>query len=88
MTVKNWLGHEELKTTENYIHYAEMYYNQYKHSWIHHALRSHKNGGGKHEGLQSKAWGRNQGFLATLPGFSPYGQSGPAERHTDQQEKK
>ena len=79
MTVKNWLGHEELKTTENYIHYAEMYYNQYKHSWIHHALRSHKNGGGKHEGLQNKAQGRNQRFLATLPGFSPYRQSGPAE---------
>ena len=42
-TIKNWLGHTNLKTTENYIHYAEMYYNQYPKSWIHDALRSQDN---------------------------------------------
>jgi len=43
--VKNWLGHSKLKVTEGYIQFAEQYYKQYPHSWIHHALRSHKNRG-------------------------------------------
>ncbi len=82
MTVKNWLGHEEINTTENYIHYAEMYYNQHPVSWIHHALRSQKIRRGKHEGLLCKAPERNQRFLATLPVFSPVSCSGPAEIRT------
>ena len=48
--VKNWLGHENQKTTDSYVHYAEMYYNQYPKSWIQNALRSHsKNVRGKQQ---------------------------------------
>jgi hypothetical protein len=39
--IKNWLGHEDQKTTDNYVSFAEMYYNQYPKSWIQNALRSH-----------------------------------------------
>ncbi|UCD13431.1 MAG: site-specific integrase [Thermoplasmatales archaeon] len=78
-TVKNWLGHTDLKTTESYIHYAEMYYNQYKKSWIHDALRSQIIRRGKHKGLQSKYLTTNCRNLATLRQFSPVRQSGPAE---------
>lgn len=76
--VKNWLGHEDLKTTEGYIHFADLYYRQYPYSWLKHALRPSYRGG-KHEPLQSKGWGRNQRFSASLPEISPYGLSGPAE---------
>jgi len=47
--VKNWLGHDEQDTTDKYVHFAEMYYNQYPKSWIHNALRSHNNVRGKHK---------------------------------------
>ena len=41
-SVKNWLGHTNIKVTENYIYNAEMYFNQCPKSWIHTALRSHR----------------------------------------------
>jgi len=44
-TVRNWLGHSDLRTTETYISHADQYYRSYNHSWIHHALRSHKKRG-------------------------------------------
>ncbi len=81
-SVKNWLGHTDLKTTESYIHYAEMYYNQCKMSWIQNALRSHKIRRGKHEGLQSKRLMTNCQNKATLPNFSPVERYGPAEIRT------
>jgi len=80
--VKNWLGHEDLKTTEGYIHFADLYYRQYPYSWLKHALRPHKSvtyRGGKHEALQSKGSGRNRRFLASLPEITPYDIDGPAE---------
>ena len=52
--VKNWLGHTNIRVTETYIHFAEMYFNQHSKSWIHDALRSYKNCvRGKHEKNQS-----------------------------------
>lgn len=73
--VKNWLGHDEQDTTYNYVHFAEMYYNQYPKSWIHNALRSlTKNVGGKH--MEKTRVCKNR---ATLPRFSPVGLYGPAE---------
>jgi integrase len=39
-TVRNWLGHTSIKTTETYIQYAEQYYSQCKESWIKRAMRS------------------------------------------------
>jgi len=88
--VKNWLGHEDLKTTEGYIHFADLYYRQYPYSWLKHALRPHKSvayRGGKHEALQSKGSGRNRRFLASLPEITPYNMDGPAEALGSQQEK-
>lgn len=41
-TVKNWLGHSDLRVTEAYIQHADQYFRSCPHSWIHHALRSHK----------------------------------------------
>jgi len=79
ITVKNWLGHTDIETTESYIHYAEMYYDQYPHSWLKHALRSHKIGRGKREALLCKCSTRNGKIWPILPKFSPVGQSGPAE---------
>lgn len=49
-TVKNWLGHEEIQTTENYIRYAEQYYNQLPVDWIGCALKPQNYLGGKHSG--------------------------------------
>ena len=40
--VKNWFGHEEIDTTDNYVNFAEMYYRQYKTSLSHDSLRSQK----------------------------------------------
>jgi integrase len=47
-TVKNWLGHTNMKTTEGYIRYAEQYYHELPVDWIACALKSHKNVRGKH----------------------------------------
>ena len=72
--VKNWLGHDELDTTDNYVHFAEMYYRQYKKSWIHNALRSPKKARGKHKRKTRVCQNK-----ATLLNFSPVGLYGPAE---------
>jgi len=65
-SVKNWLGHTNIKVTETYIHYAEMYYKQFPKSWIHYALRSHKNVSGQHKETEEFA------KIAQLsPQFSP-----------------
>lgn len=33
-TVRNWLGHEKITTTQSYIRYAEQYYRQLPEDWI------------------------------------------------------
>jgi len=49
-TVKNWMGHETIKTTEQYIKYAEQYYDLAPYSWIHRVLKHPKQkDGGKHD---------------------------------------
>ena len=73
-TVKYWLGHEEQETTDNYIHFAEQYYNQYPKSWIHDALRSHKFVRGQHHG-KTRVWQNRP----TLLSFSPRSKDGPAQ---------
>ena len=37
--VKNWLGHDKMSTTEDYIKYAEQYYREYPVDWISYTLR-------------------------------------------------
>lgn len=41
MPVKNWLGHEKIQTTMNYIQYAEQYYNQAPYDWLKRVLKYH-----------------------------------------------
>ncbi len=72
--IKNWLGHENQKTTDNYVHYADMYYNQYPKSWIHEALRSHNFVRGKHQ-IKTRVCKNRQ----TLPKIPPRKGSGPAQ---------
>ena len=40
--VKNWLGHEKIQTTMNYVHYAEQYYNQAPYDWVKRVLKFHE----------------------------------------------
>jgi len=47
-TVKNWMGHETIKTTEEYIKYAEQYYELAPYSWIQRVLRHPVMEGVKH----------------------------------------
>lgn len=62
-TVKNWLGHDEQETTDNYVHFAEMYYNQYPKSWVHNALRStNKCLRGKHM-VKTRVWQKRPTLL-------------------------
>lgn len=37
--VKNWLGHDNMGTTEEYIKYAEQYYREHPVDWISYAIR-------------------------------------------------
>jgi len=43
--VKNWLGHDKMGTTEEYIKYAEQYYREMPVDWILFAMRNRKNVG-------------------------------------------
>ena len=47
LTVRNWLGHTDIKTTQNYINYADMYYNQASVDWIAHAIKPQKGSNNK-----------------------------------------
>lgn len=40
--VRNWHGHETIKTTMEYIRYAEQYYNQAPYDWIRRVLKYHR----------------------------------------------
>jgi len=42
-SVKNWLGHERMATTEGYIKHAEKYYRDFPVDWIACALKSPEN---------------------------------------------
>ena len=44
-TVRNWLGHEKIATTQNYIRYAEQYYRQLPEDWISLVLKPRRRGG-------------------------------------------
>ena len=38
-TVRNWLGHETIKTTEGYIRYADQYFDLAPYNWVQRVLR-------------------------------------------------
>ena len=41
--VRNWLGHEKIETTMNYLRYAEQYYKQAPYDWIQRVLKFYNN---------------------------------------------
>ena len=41
-SIKNWLGHDKMSTTECYIKYAEQYYKEYPVDWISYTIRKRK----------------------------------------------
>jgi len=85
-SVRNWMDHENIKTTMGYVRYAEQYYQAYKHSWINHALKRHKNqnGGGQHDGTPD--FPNRTPFSALSGKVSPVGRYGPARIYLFQQE--
>jgi len=86
-SVKNWLGHDTITSTEGYIRYAEQYYRQFPVDWIARALKS-QNGRGKHEHVINVAQKINRTqFSGLLIGFSPVNRYGPAEVYTGLQER-
>jgi len=48
-TVRNWLGHEEISTTMEYIRYAEQFYRIAKYDWIKATLQFYKEGKGSQD---------------------------------------
>ena len=40
--VKNWLGHEKIQTTMNYVQYAEQFYKQAPYDWVKRVLKFHE----------------------------------------------
>jgi len=85
-TVRNWLGHERITTTENYVRYAEQYYNQLPIDWIAAALRPSLMMAGKSGGkgdrkvyidLYRESKINRTRFLGLLTNFSPYRFDGP-----------
>jgi len=77
-TVKNWLGHERITTTENYIRYAEQYYNQLPEDWIALALKPKKGVGKRGIKKLIKEKTNRTHFSGLLTNFSPVGVDGPA----------
>jgi len=86
-TVKNWLGHERIATTENYTRYAEQYYYQLPVDWIAAVLKpsimmAGKKGGKRNRkvyiDLYKERKTNRTRFLALLKRFSPYGEYGSA----------
>ena len=87
--IKNWLGHEEITTTMNYIQHAEQYYRQAPYNWIKRVLKNH------HQKMieenseiqpQKSINTKKQGSSTKNPSRN---QNGPAEtQHSVQKEKK
>ncbi len=76
-TVKNWLGHERITTTESYIRYAEQYYRQLPVDWIAAALKP-KSVVGKRSGRKVYKEKINRPrFWGLLSKFSPVEVDGP-----------
>ena len=51
-TIKNWLGHEKIATTEGYIQHAENYYKRAPYDWISHTLKFNKNNKTEEESVE------------------------------------
>ena len=71
--VKNWLGHEKIQTTMNYIQYAEQYYNQAPYDWLKRVLKYHTEKMVEENTLKS----RKGLFTFVSSGNSPREENGP-----------
>lgn len=71
-SVQTWLGHDKPSTTKQYLGNAVQYYNRFKKSWIHSALRN--------RGFKSRYWGKHlmdlknrvKALFPSLTSFSSY----------------
>ena len=66
--VRDWLGHDELKTTEGYVRFANQYYRKEPFDWIKAVLKSKKQIEklfGEENGLKSKQ-SENEGVLIEI----------------------
>jgi len=64
----DWLGHDELKTTEGYVRFANQYYRKEPFDWIKAVLKSKKQIEklfGEENGLKSKQ-SKNEGVLIEI----------------------
>jgi len=80
-TIRNWLGHERITTTEGYIQHADTYYKQASVDWIAHALKPYLGGKQRVINEQKKhTYKINRSpFLGLLNRFFPVRENGPAE---------
>jgi hypothetical protein len=68
-TIREWLGHEELTTTQSYIRFAQNYYRNTPYDWIKAVLKSNtqfKMFFGEDNGVNSKQ-SENEGVLTEIP---------------------
>ena len=78
-TVKNWLGHEKIATTEGYIQHAENYYKRASFDWISHTLKFNRNNDVEEDSVEkSKLWLKT--YVST--GNSPREENGLGEIRT------
>lgn len=77
-SVKNWLGHTQIKTTEGYIRYAKQYYNQIPVDWIAAALKPELVGTRNGKKINKEKINRTS-FLGLLTIILSRSRSGPAE---------
>lgn len=63
-TVKSWLGHEKIATTEGYIQHAENYYKRAPFDWISHTLKFNKNNNVEEESVE-KSKLRQKTYVST-----------------------
>ena len=78
-TVKNWLGHEKIATTEGYIQHAENYYKKAPFDWISHTLKFNKNNNVEEESVE-KSKQRQKSYVST--GNPPREKNGLGEIRT------
>lgn len=70
--VKNWLGHEAIQTTMNYVRYAEQYYTQAPYNWLKRVL--------KHPRMEESTLNPTKAPKTSVSGGTPPGsRSGPEE---------
>jgi len=71
--VKEWLGHDEQRTTEEYIRYAKRYYRIAPYDWIKALLKFHE---GQYKGSKIENYIKQPLFRVETTGVEEYGPTG------------